>query len=196
MLVLLSPPARLLTKLIFFLSNTTPPLDSDYEQKLREREVQLKHLRRAQTATATELKNLKNYLRTRGDNLVRLSQSVEKASVRGSKESSLISAVQRAEPVMLRVSRKSLRAIPKEKLQARIRERTSASQELVSVMRDSLQDEDGEDISISLAERKDGEELGQKVVAETPGGLLTFEKSASFGGNTTKLIAQTGFVML
>ena len=47
-----------------------------------------------------------------------------------------------------------------------------------------------------MAERKDGEELGQKVVAETPGGLLTFEKSASFGGNTTKLIAQTGFVML
>ena len=115
---------------------------------------------------------------------MRLSRSVDKASVRGSKESSLISAVQRAEPVMLRVSRKSLRAIPKEKLEARIREKTSASQELVSVMRDSLQDEDGENIS-RLAERKVGVEHDQDV-----------EKSASFGANTTKLIAQTGFVML
>ena len=108
--------------------------------------------------------------------------------MRGSKESGLISAVQRAEPVMLRVSRKSLRAIPKAKLEARIREKTSASQELMSAMRDSLQDDDDENAVF--------EEKGEATGGDLSGGVETFEKSASFGGNTTKLIAQTGFVML
>ena len=172
-----------------------PLSSSDYERRLREREVQLKHLRMAQTSTATELKNLKNYLRTRGDNLVRLSRSVEKAGVHGSNESSLISAVQRAEPVMLRVSRKSLRAIPREKLEARIREKTSASREMVSVMRDSLQSDD--ENTIGKDETGQEEARGIAVEDSTVDSLIqTLETSGSFGGNTTKLIAQTGFVML
>ena len=158
----------MLTKTFFL-----PSYFSDYEQKLREREIQLQHLRRAQSSTVTELKNLKNYLRTRGESLVRLSQSGEKDS----STSSLLSAMQRAEPLMLRVSKKSLRAIPKEKIDARMREKMSNSRD---------------DAAHSIFKgqgRGPDEAANRRPEAE-------LDASASFGGNTTKLIAQTGFVML
>lgn len=142
-------------------------------------------MRRAQTATATELKNLKNYLRTRGDNLVRLSQSVDKDPGRSS-NSSLISAVQRAEPVMLRVSRKSLRAIPKEKLEARLAS-LAASHELTRT---------------ENAKKNQGDGQKENIVGEKKKGIkddtspVDMEKSSSFGADTTKLLAQTGFVLL
>ena len=140
-------------------------------------------MRRAQTATATELKNLKNYLRTRGENLVRLSKSVDKES---DSKPSLISAVQRAEPVMLRVSKKSLRAIPKERLEKRL-VALAASQDLKKPI--GVNGDEGEDRKENIVGQV-GNRMGKAMLPDN------LEKSASFGANTTKLIAQTGFVVL
>ncbi len=86
---------------------TDPPLSlsqccavhSDYDARIS-------LARRKHEACAKELSNLKNYLRTRNEALLRASRNSDGASSVGG------SSLHGDQPVMLRVSRKNLRAIP------------------------------------------------------------------------------------